>query len=313
MHISAELYGSLHKRVRVFSHKSKHLYDGDADALHRIRIASRRLRELLPVLRLGAHTTRQLNRKLRKVTKRLGAVRDHDVLIGLIEVLQRDRRYSRNALQAVQAVVEDQRRSASERLETKLPPATLQKIARRLKRLAKHLKADDTSGHQVNRSHVAKALVWALEARTTRRATNVREAIGAAGTVYAPAPLHHVRIALKKLRFALELKTEIQKQPASRDMASLKRAQDLLGRLHDRQVLIEHAREIQASRFGSDPAAWRDLGGLMRVLERDCRKLHARFVKISSSLIAIADSAGVMKDRSEWTSRHQVPREQRLA
>src|SRR4029077_18019451 len=116
MHISSDLYASLRKRVAVFSQKSKRLYDGDAEALHRTRVASRRLRELLPVLRLDAPTTRKLNRRLRKIKKRLGAVRDVDVLMCLIEELHRDRRYSSNALQAVQSAVEEERTTARERL-----------------------------------------------------------------------------------------------------------------------------------------------------------------------------------------------------
>ena len=298
MHIPAELYAALRKRVAVFSHKSKRLYDGDVDALHGTRVASRRLRELLPVLRLDAPTTRKLNRRLRKVTKRLGAVRDVDVLMCLIEELHRDRRYSRNALQTVQFAVEEERKTARERLDERLPPAKLQKVTRRLKRLTKQLQADDTSGREAGEPRVRKATLWALEARATRRATRVGEAIAAAGTVYVPAHLHHVRIALKKLRFALELKAEASLHSATREIAALKSAQDLLGRLHDRQVLIDRARKIQASRLVLDPVARNDLGSLVRMLERDCRTLHARYVRAASNLIAIAEHAGASKGRT---------------
>ena len=69
MLLPAELYESLRKRLTVFSHKSKRI--DDVDALHRTRVASRRLRELLPVLRLDGRTTRKLDRRLKRVTKRL--------------------------------------------------------------------------------------------------------------------------------------------------------------------------------------------------------------------------------------------------
>ena len=292
MHIPAELYASLRSRVAVFAQKSKRLYDGDGDALHRTRVASRRLRELVPVLRLDAHTTRKLSRSLKKVTRRLGVVRDVDVLMCLIEELHRDRRYSSNALQRVQSAVEAERKTAGERLDARLPRAKLQKVTRRLKRLTKQLQADDTSSREAGEPRGRKATLWAIEARTTRRATRVGDAIAAAGTVYAPAPLHQVRIALKKFRFALELKAEASLQPATGEIAALKNAQDLLGRLHDLQVLIDRARELQAARVGSDLTASRELGSLVRLLERDCRKLHARYVRTSSNLIAIAEHAG---------------------
>jgi CHAD domain-containing protein len=291
MPLPAELYESLRKRLTVFSHKSKRI-DDDVDALHRTRVASRRLRELLPVLRLDGRTTRKLDRRLRRVTKRLGAVRDLDVLVGLIEELRRDRRYSKTALMEVQAVVEDARKIARGRLQAQLSPGRLQKITRRLKRVAKQLQADETeaTGGAAERRQT-RATIWAVEARAARRAVRVRETIDAAGTAYAAAPLHQVRIALKKLRFALELTAELEHRPAARDLATLKASQDLLGRLHDFQVLIEHASHIQSTRLVIDPVAWRELGLLVRTLERDCRKLHARYVRNASRLAEIAKGA----------------------
>jgi CHAD domain-containing protein len=290
MPIPAELYESLRKRLTVFSHKSKRI-DDDIDALHRTRVASRRLRELLPVLRLDGRTTRKLDRRLRRVTKRLGAVRDLDVLMVLIEELRRDRRYSKTALAAVQSMVEDKRKIARERLKAQLSSGRLQKITRRLKRVARELQADDAQTNGGGKRRRAQATAWAIEARAARRAARVLETIEAAGTVYAAAPLHQVRIALKKLRFALELTAELEHRPAARDIATLKASQDLLGRLHDLQVLIEHASDIQATRLVIDPVAWRELGLLIRILERDCRKLHARYVRNASRLAEIAKSA----------------------
>lgn len=305
-----ELFESLRKRLNVFSHQSKRLYDGDADALHRTRVASRRLRELLPILRLDAHTGRKLGRRLRKVTKRLGAVRDFDVLICLIAELHSDRRYSNSALKALQATVEEQQKKARERLEARLSPAKVQRLTRRLKRVAKHLEPNGERPRDAGKDRAKQTSVWVLEARATRRAARVREAVEAAGTVYVPGPLHEVRITLKKLRFALELKAEIENQRITRDIDALKSSQDLLGRLHDLQVLIDHARELQTPQPGSDPSASPELAALVRTLERDCRKLHARYVRNASSLIVIAERAGGSKAAA---ARREWRRDQRLA
>ena len=61
--------------------------DGDVRAIHRTRVASRRLRELLPVLQLDPDTTAKLIRRLRKVTRQLAHVRS-STLLPLIEELQ---------------------------------------------------------------------------------------------------------------------------------------------------------------------------------------------------------------------------------
>jgi CHAD domain-containing protein len=290
MAVPAELYASLRKRVHAFANQSKRIDEGNADALHRTRVSSRRLRELLPVLRLDGRTTRKLDRRLRRVTRRLGAVRDLDVLMDLIGELQRDRRYPKTALQVLQRSVEEKQKAAREELDAKLSIQKLQKITRALKRGAKQVDGDDGETNQAVKHRLLKTTVWVIEARAARRATRVQQAIEAAGTVYVAAPLHQVRIALKKLRFALELCAEVKGEGASREITVLRNAQGLLGRLHDLQVLIDHAREMQASRVESDPAGWRDFASLIRVLERDCRKLHARYVRTSPKLLAIADS-----------------------
>ena len=52
-----------------------------------------------------------------------------------------------------------------------------------------------------------------------------------------------MRIAVKKLRYALELAADADHVKASPDLRQLRRVQDVLGRLHDLQVLVDRARE----------------------------------------------------------------------
>ena len=47
-------YELLHKRLERFTRMLQALGEGDVRALHRARVASRRLREMLPVLQLDA-------------------------------------------------------------------------------------------------------------------------------------------------------------------------------------------------------------------------------------------------------------------
>jgi hypothetical protein len=59
----------------------------------------------------------------------------------------------------------------------------------------------------------------------------------------------------------------------------LKRAQDNLGRLHDIQVLIGHARQAQTSLLPPNLVTWQSLEALVDALEDDCRRLHARYMR----------------------------------
>src|SRR5262252_2466143 len=94
------------KRLADFTQETARIYEGDAEALHHTRVASRRLRELLPLMRLDSDSTRKLGLRLKKVTRRLGAVRELDVLIQIIQDLKRNSRYSSTALNRLRASVQ---------------------------------------------------------------------------------------------------------------------------------------------------------------------------------------------------------------
>src|SRR3954451_15107242 len=85
---STERHDLLRRRVERFTRLLQGVEDGDVKALHRTRVASRRLREVLPVLQLEPKLADKLGRRLRKVTERLGSVREFDVLLGLVDDLK---------------------------------------------------------------------------------------------------------------------------------------------------------------------------------------------------------------------------------
>jgi CHAD domain-containing protein len=102
--------------------------------------------------------------------------------------------------------------------------------------------------------------------------------------------LHRVRIAAKKLRYALELAADSGTGEAAPLVRALKRVQNTLGRLHDLQVLQHHVAEVQAApplrRGGPDGG----LDALHRTLEEECRHLHARYLTSYSTLIELSET-----------------------
>ena len=115
-----------------------------------------------------------------------------------------------------------------------------------------------------------------------------------AGAVYVAERLHLVRIALKKLRYALELKADMAGGRAETPpLRVLRRGQELLGRLHDLQVLIDRVRQMQASSSSPDLTAWRDLDLIVTTLENDSRRLHARYMRQRSALETLCERFGV--------------------
>src|SRR5512135_2661651 len=61
--------------------------EGDGEALHAARVASRRVRALVAILResLGRRRYRKLVRRLRRITSLLGRIRELDVSLALID------------------------------------------------------------------------------------------------------------------------------------------------------------------------------------------------------------------------------------
>src|SRR6187399_2031658 len=64
-------------------------HDGKVDGVHQARVASRRLREVVPVLGRGLDDVRlkPLRRGLRDLTRALGPVRELDVALEMVEEL----------------------------------------------------------------------------------------------------------------------------------------------------------------------------------------------------------------------------------
>jgi CHAD domain-containing protein len=280
--IRAERHDLLRRRIERFTHMLQGVEDGDIKAVHRTRVASRRLREVLPVLQLEPEVTYKLSRRLRKITDRLGSVRELDVLLGVIDELKKVGRYPKAALGRVSAHIGENRVHARERLLEKVPLGELRRVAAKLEKLARAL--ENCSDNRVTARHSWR---WAIDARVARRASRVSAAIADAGAVYLAERLHAVRIAVKKLRYALELAADADHVKSSPDLKQLRRAQDVLGRLHDLQVLVDRAREVQGELTPPDLNAWRELDVFVVALEQDCRRLHARYMHDRDALVAL--------------------------
>jgi CHAD domain-containing protein len=278
----------LAKRLEHFTRALKGLEQGDVRALHRARVASRRLRELLPILQVAPNATRKLTRRFRKVTTRLGIVRELDVLLLLIDELHVSRREASEALSRVAVAVAKARDDAREQLFERMSIDDLWRLARKLERVDDDLEAAE-GRRRARMATTDRRWQSAVAVRVARRAERLGAAIRNAGALYLPERLHDVRIALKKLRYAAELAADVAGQRSTPELRALKRGQEVLGRMHDLQVLIDHVRQVQASLTPPSLAMWQALDGLVTLLENDCRQLHARYMQYHAELEAIAD------------------------
>jgi CHAD domain-containing protein len=240
---------------------------------------------MLPLLRLDHASAAKLGRRLRKLTQRLGGVREYDVLLALTEELAGTGRYNAPAVRRVAASLAEDESTARARLLDKIDVDDIHRLAGKLDKAAKTLECRNTRAGRTGNS--PRSSRWAIDARLSRRASTLIAGIANAGTIYFAERLHPVRIAVKKLRYAAELAADTAGLRSSPDVRQLRRVQDILGRLHDVEVLVARVRGLQASLSPPDVTAWRDLDALVAALEDDCRRLHGRYLAERDALLGL--------------------------
>jgi CHAD domain-containing protein len=291
----------LRKRVDQFTRVLDAVEKGDVGALHLARVASRRMRELVPMLQLEGSVGRKISRRLRKITARLGTVRELDVLLIQIDELHVSGRSGSRGLGRVGVRVSKARDEARKRLSEELPTSEMARLARKLERIGDELAQKE----RVSSKATVRNWRWAIEARVAKRAARLGAAMSTAGALYLPDRLHAVRIAVKRLRYAVELSAEAAGTRGGADIRLLKRGQDVLGRMHDVQMLVDQVRQTQASLAPPNITVWRELDKLVASLEDDCRRLHARYMRMHDALAALAERRGEQSQASADRAQSQ--------
>src|SRR5690242_17675306 len=83
--------------------------DGDVSSLHRARVATRRLREVLPLVAEGAKGDK-VTKSLRRLTRILGPVRELDVALQILDEFDDGPQAPRQGIQRLRAAIIDERK-----------------------------------------------------------------------------------------------------------------------------------------------------------------------------------------------------------
>jgi CHAD domain-containing protein len=257
---------------------------GDDKGVHDARVASRRLREAVPVLATGLAGSKagKARRKIRRLTRALGTVRELDVTLSMLNELAQSPELSRTAVEDVRTHVVAERDARRGEMLHRLESVNVDKLGRRLASVGAAL-------------DLARSEPWrkALAARLVTRSRRLVAAMDAAGHMYDPERLHAVRIAAKKLRYGLELAADSGLKQAGPLVRRIKRTQDLLGRLHDLQVLLIHVASVQGAPHAGRAQRREGLDRLAHHIEEQCRHLHGRYIASAPPLREAA--AGIRK------------------
>jgi CHAD domain-containing protein len=281
----------IRQRLRALNRTLPDARQGSVTSVHQARVATRRLREALPLAAPGS-AGRKLQRRVRKLTRALGPVRELDVALEMLDEFDRTGDVPRAGIACLRPVVAGERQRLHREMVHAIERADLDKLSRKAVAVAQ---ACDASTAPCRRDPRDRA---AAGQRAARHGARLRAAIENAAGIYLPDRLHEVRIAVKKLRYTLEIADAYDapgsrggKPPATRARAAalrtLKRAQVLLGRMHDREVLIARTRAVQGSSGAPNLRLSADLDRFVRHLEMECRQLHAQYIAIAPALLAV--------------------------
>jgi CHAD domain-containing protein len=249
--------------------------DGSADAVHDSRVATRRIRELLelaPTVPSFDGET-DVGTAYQTVGRALGKVRDLDVQIALIQHLGAHAPQSAPSLVLVRQDHEQDRRAKMRRLIKTLERLDVEALLRLVGK-----------GHPAGLRTRLTSTGWRQQLRRllVERSRTAIEAIAHATGVYFPNRAHRARIAVKRLRYAAEIAHGIGFTQMRPSIAALKKSQEILGRLHDRQVLADTLTRYRKHR-GVDRE---HITLTVEILENEVMNLHSRYLSRREELRA---------------------------
>ena len=249
---------------------------GEVEGIHQARVASRRLRELVPALAhpRDAPEARRLRRGLRVITRLLGRSRELDVALETLAAVEARSPSLGAPAAAVRAHIGRERAEAGRAAYAEAQAVDIGGLADGVLALAARHAAPAA----------ALGCVRRVSARLGRRAGELEKSVVDAGLIFAPGPLHAVRIAVKKFRYSLEVAERLGGFRLTGSMRRLKSLQDLLGDLHDLQVLGGLVRDVEAQATG---ASRRQLAAVVETVDREIRALHGRFVTERDSIVVL--------------------------
>ena len=212
----------------------------DIECLHRMRVASRRLRSLLPLVSdcLPAKQTVRWRKQLRRVTRALGDARDADVqAVCLLDALK-DCRNDRHRPGLERLLLRFRQR----RDDLQAPLAdTLERLAsgRLMQRMEMALRYLMATSQLYADSESARHTYGRCRSAIMRR---LQEVLAAAATIRGPhsnTELHTTRIAVKRLRYTLQAFAPLYPDTLNDAIRTARRLQDVLGNVHDCDVWVE--------------------------------------------------------------------------
>jgi CHAD domain-containing protein len=213
----------------------------DADAVHDLRVAMRRCRSVAAVMEEVDRDPgwQEMRKVARKVFRGLGKIRDAQVLHEWTTKLAGENDPIRAALEASWQAEEPNLREIAARGAAKFD----EKAWKRLRR------------HLCGRARLVPVGGLAAECLTLQSYERAKELHARALRTEDPKPWHALRIGLKKFRYTVE---NLLPEHSAAWSDNLKRLQDLLGDIHDLDVLADKIAGTHVMRAEDTRNKWKE-------------------------------------------------------
>jgi CHAD domain-containing protein len=217
----------LRKRLHdLLELRAKLLKHPDDETVHDLRVASRRARELLDYLEsvLPENYYRKLLRPAKKITSRLGELRETEVNLALTEKLQNEELIPPLAAELLVHSLNSRKRKLQQKVNKQMKSGKFTPYKKFLGRLKG-----------------SRMTIPASQEVLLRRAEDFYNFTLAEET--NDEQLHELRILTKKFRYALEIHNRLRHRGIGRFILRIKRLQELLGEIHDLFVFVNLIQE----------------------------------------------------------------------
>jgi CHAD domain-containing protein len=247
------------------AHHQAVLETDDPEAIHKMRVTTRRLQASLDLLGHEFHAHR-LKRRLREWRRMLSLVRNYDVFIILIEKEAASHRSSqRGHYELVKSILHKRRQRRAARVRRYMQKVKIDAIARKLGLPLTSAVSESSSPPEVDptdaiektpKEPVAEKRFALDEARIYARiAERLEQRMAEFNALAAQshpstdaADLHQLRIAAKRVRYLLEIISQLGYGDSSRVLGWLRTLQDRIGDWHDLEAVEEEVINIVARR-----------------------------------------------------------------
>ncbi|MCP3798630.1 CHAD domain-containing protein [Allokutzneria sp. A3M-2-11 16] len=232
--VAEHVHAAIDRWLRVIVKREPGVRRGkDAEELHKMRVAVRRLRAVLraarPLLKGSEH--KALRDDLKTVGRVLGPVRDMDVLLARLDE-QALPPAERLAIEALMGDIEAERTIARQRITALFDSKRYDELLHRLARFTPSSTSDSD----------------ALVSLVRKQFSKLADAVDEAGEDPEDDVLHALRIQGKRLRYTADLAKPLVGKPMRKLIKATKAFQDVLGEHQDACVAEDRVRELLAAR-----------------------------------------------------------------